>query len=223
MPNFLGDFPSLWIRHLLLWENAFFGGGKAQHWIGERREPAVWNAEWPFHLSQACHRTDKWSLPACLLVLLKSPSGPSWGLPHPSASGDSRWCCGVKRRLMQGEKICYGTKKTWRSRGLGDWLREGTDEYAFSFSVFAIQAGVSPSELELPGRVQLQMWAREDSFRGRTAGARSPGLCRLQELGVPPEVEAGLLHSPLSSVLFDFFLLFFFPTLLLPYSFIFLF
>lgn len=35
-------------------------------------------------------------------------------------------------------------KKLWRSRRLGDWLKEGQDEYAFSFSVFPIQASISP-------------------------------------------------------------------------------
>lgn len=41
-------------------------------------------------------------------------------------------------------KSAMEKKKLWRSRGLGDWLKEGQDEYAFSFSVFLIQASIFP-------------------------------------------------------------------------------
>lgn len=85
-------------------------------------------------------------VPSSMQVMLKSPSGPSPGVPNPHASGDSRWHCGV-RRLKEGERKCHGEENLWKRQGMGGgkWLgEEGKDEYAFSFNAFPIQVSIFP-------------------------------------------------------------------------------
>lgn len=131
-------------------EKMLSGGGRAWHWIGERREPAIWNAQWQFHVRQACHRTDEWSLLACLVVLLKPPSGPSGGELHISASRDGRWCCGVKRWLKENEQKNYGEAEGW-----GTGLKKGKMNMHSHSVSFQFRQAFPLSELELHGKVQL--------------------------------------------------------------------
>ena len=109
MSHFLGDFPSLWITHLVLWANASVGRkslavnrgkGRACNlkcWVAISPRPGLSQGWWMVLGSM---------LASDVKISLRSkPSA-----PRLSASRDGRWCYGVKGWLKEREKMFWRKK-----------------------------------------------------------------------------------------------------------------
>lgn len=138
----------------------------------ERREPAAWNAEWQFRLSQACHRADEWcslSL-ACLLVMLKSFSGPNQGAPPYLCQRRqvALWC----QKMIKARGESPMEKKVMKRQGAWErGLKKVRDMHPHSVSL-QFRWAFSLSYLELHWEIQLEMEAALSSLKSNCSQIR---------------------------------------------------